>query len=260
MLGHEKRWLMEHARQRFPTSSRRQNEFLKHLIWARTRRKVPLQYLLGSQPFGHADIKCRAPVLIPRFDTEAWVMRLAEQWRGQRGAIVDLCTGTGCIAIELALSLPGIHCLGVDISKKAVRLARENAIRNKVADRVQFAPYDVLNDTAPLFDRFFQAHHGARHLVANPPYILATEMSTLPRDVALFEDDRALIGTERHRNVDGWRYYHVILGLGERLKANSVTMEIGTQSLAEAPVSSLYHRALWRDDQQHPRVLHYTLK
>ncbi|KAI0743476.1 S-adenosyl-L-methionine-dependent methyltransferase [Daedaleopsis nitida] len=99
---------------------------------ARRVQGEPLQYILGSQPFGSLSIAVRPPVLIPRPETEDWTIRLSETMSptsDQPLNMLDLCTGTGCIPLLLChLWPPGsVHATGIDISAAAVQLANENA-------------------------------------------------------------------------------------------------------------------------------------
>lgn len=125
---------------------------LYQACWLRGQRFMPLQYILGSQPFGPLDIKCVPRVLIPRWETEEWSFRLARLIQGYRDDLVahqqkqlvvtDLCTGTGCILLLLACYLgEAMKGYGVDIEPRALRLVQENIQRNhKVLTRSRFRP------------------------------------------------------------------------------------------------------------------------
>ncbi|PAV18811.1 S-adenosyl-L-methionine-dependent methyltransferase [Pyrrhoderma noxium] len=146
----ELRWLRQ-AAQQLPSSpsSSSSTTTLERLLERRVSGE-PLQYILGTQPFGPLDIRVRPPVLIPRTETEHWTIRLSEiliQNLPQRPLrILDLCTGSGCIPLLLLSSLRSaslsssnssppspsssahpVHALGVDISDDAIDLAQENA-------------------------------------------------------------------------------------------------------------------------------------
>lgn len=164
----ELRWLREHVQAKY-TNQSKSIQHLRLLQLCRRRAKgEPLQYLLGTQPFGELEIKCRQGVLIPRYvrsfslnepvmlicarrpETEAYTTHLAELLLGQhnRGPleskadqnsseslnIVDFCTGTGCIALLTKFLLlkrfPRLHVVGVDISPHALALANENLEHN----------------------------------------------------------------------------------------------------------------------------------
>ncbi|EJD35301.1 S-adenosyl-L-methionine-dependent methyltransferase [Auricularia subglabra TFB-10046 SS5] len=154
---------------------------------------------LGTQPFGSLDLLVRAPVLIPRPETEDWTLRLADllrsciQEQGYDGArsfnVLDLCTGTGCIPLLLASTLPkgSVRALGVDINPQAVGLASENARLCALSDVATFEERDLFasDDFEP-----------ADVLTANPPYIPGAEYAVLPRSVLVFEDRGALLGDD----------------------------------------------------------------
>ncbi|KAH9904674.1 S-adenosyl-L-methionine-dependent methyltransferase [Xylariomycetidae sp. FL2044] len=176
----ELRWIRQHVAAVCPPPPRRRVAVVRGLCERRGRGE-PLQYVLGSQPFGHLDIKCRPGVLIPRSETEAWVSFLAELvGRGELGAgrsglrIVDFCTGTGCIALLLQALLrekrtsttghrhdkhriaDGIKIWGFDIEDRAVALARENLASNVSPEEprdwleIQFEKADIFSSATWL--------------------------------------------------------------------------------------------------------------
>ena len=125
----------------------------KDLIRRRAARE-PLQYIIGETEFWGLKIKVTPDVLIPRPETELLVeeaIPVMGERAGVRGQILDIGTGSGCIAIALAKNLPGTKIVATDISKEALSLARENAELNGVVDRIEF----VLADIAPW--RVFEA-------------------------------------------------------------------------------------------------------
>ncbi|KAK7954032.1 hypothetical protein PG996_014918 [Apiospora saccharicola] len=132
------------------TERRNSHERKVASLCRRRARGEPLQYLLGSQPFGPLDIQCRRGVLIPRPETEEWTVALASEVIAhlacpnslspedtkKRLRIVDFCTGTGCIPLLLYALLhrkfPNLQVWGFDVEERAVRLAQEN-LRYNVA-------------------------------------------------------------------------------------------------------------------------------
>lgn len=189
----ELRWLRDHVRGSAPRGARASR------LAALCRRRgagVPLQYILGTQPFGKLEVACRPGVLIPRGETEAYTVRLARwlkrgwgltDWavdRADQGLrVVDFCTGTGCIPLLLASSLwfafPKLHVHGIDISPAALALAHQNlrSARSKTqipppspSHSVTFHHGDLLS--APwLQDVLPTLIPGCDVLVANPPYV-----------------------------------------------------------------------------------------
>ncbi|KAI0823729.1 S-adenosyl-L-methionine-dependent methyltransferase [Trametes gibbosa] len=188
-----------------------------HDMVARRVRGEPLQYILGSQPFGPLDLVVRPPVLIPRPETEEWALRLAEAIsRSSSGpplpiTILDLCTGSGCIPLLLCRTLPrgSAHATGVDISAHAVSLARENAglcgipvpTSGRALQRAELEQWKhgsfvpILADlTLPDFVERAGLEPPYDVITANPPYIPRAEYDRLPPSVKDFEDVRALLG------------------------------------------------------------------
>ena len=181
---------------------------------ARRGRREPLQYILGSQEFMGLDFQVTPAVLIPRHDTEVLVTEAVKRGAGLR-SILDIGTGSGCVAIAIALSLPEAEVLSVDISGEALEVARGNAERNGVT--VQFFQ-------GSLFDPF----NGRRFdmIVSNPPYIPAAEIATLQQEVRGFEPLGALdggtdgldfyrgivSGAAEHVNLGGWLLFEVGAG------------------------------------------------
>jgi release factor glutamine methyltransferase len=112
-----------------------------HDICRELKRGKPLQYILGETNFYNCTIKLTTEVLIPRPETEELVDLVIRENRGFRGSILDIGTGSGCIAIALAVNLPGSAVTGIDNSEGAVSLARKNAVINKA--EVTFLNADI---------------------------------------------------------------------------------------------------------------------
>lgn len=162
---------------------------------------TPIQYIIGHAEFRGLDIAVNENVLIPRPETELLVGKAIEVARvkGQRVRILDLCTGSGCIAVSLAHSLTksAIACRIVvsDISEGALSIARSNASRHGVSDKIEFIKSDLFNQITGKFDI----------IVSNPPYIARFEFETLQKEV-LREPRIALDGGE-----DGLDFYRKII-------------------------------------------------
>ncbi len=168
------------------TNQKKLDEYLDQLI----NKDMPLQYLLGSTPFGNLDILCRPPVLIPRPETEEWCMNVAQQLQflsNQQLWILDLCTGSGCIALALAKALPKAKVLATDIHDEALALAQENAAHNHITN-VTFLRSDLFAQIPGEFT--FDL------IVANPPYIPEKDWATLDKSVSQWEDKNALIAKD----------------------------------------------------------------
>ena len=158
---------------------------------ARLAKGEPLQYVLGEWDFRTLTLKCDRRALIPRPETEGLVSLVLEWLRGsgRPGAplVVDVGTGTGAIVLSLAKEYAGeATFLGTDVSEDAVALARENAERCLLADRVGFAVMDGLDD--------FDEPQCVDAIVSNPPYIESAVVDTLDPRVRDFEPRLALDG------------------------------------------------------------------
>ncbi|MCJ1247855.1 hypothetical protein MMC30_005070 [Trapelia coarctata] len=215
---------------------------------ARSRGK-PLQYILGSQPFGDVDILCRRGVLIPRPETETYTAHLASLLRSRLPStrrqgtlrILDLCTGTGCIPLALhALLAPRISALeilGIDISPQALSLSRKNLEYNitnghlspKVREQVRFAYGDVLG--GQLESSLKGGERGEWDIViSNPPYISPSgfERET-ERSVRLWEPRLALVPplpSGDSNSNKGDTFYTALLSLARDVGARILLMEV----------------------------------
>ncbi|MGD9612247.1 MAG: peptide chain release factor N(5)-glutamine methyltransferase [Kiritimatiellia bacterium] len=151
---------------------------------ARLEADEPVQYVIGETDFMGLRIRCDARALVPRPETEVLVAGAEEFLRGrERPDVVDVCTGTGCIACALALRVPGARVLATDLSPAALELARENACTLGAA--VAFRQADLLAG---------QTEASVDLVVSNPPYVATAEIARLDRTVRAFEPHLALDG------------------------------------------------------------------
>jgi release factor glutamine methyltransferase len=185
---------------------------------------VPLQYIVGRQEFYGRYFRVNPAVLIPRPETE-YIIEAVLELQGTRGlpprplTIIDVGTGSGCIAVTLALELPGTQVFAGDVSFEALLVARENAAT--LGAPVRFVCMDVLNAVQTRFD----------FIVSNPPYVRQSDLSRLQREVrehephvALFspEDDlaiyrRLVVGAEKMLKPSGHLIMEVGIGMDERV-------------------------------------------
>jgi release factor glutamine methyltransferase len=165
-----------------------QEQALEHALTQLIDEHMPIQYLLGSVPFGDLTLLVQPPILIPRPETEQWTLELAAELKKTPTTIplriLDLCTGSGCVALALAHALPHATVIGTDINEDALMLARTNAQHN-----------NIKNATFVLSDLFDKLTHLEKFdlIVANPPYIDPEEFHTLDASVTTWEDHHALI-------------------------------------------------------------------
>lgn len=144
----------------------------------------PIQYVLGQAPFYGRWFKVRPGVLIPRPETEELVHRIISRHQQNRALkILDIGTGSGCIAISLALELAGSRVMALDVSEAALALAKENAVRLQ-AD-VQFIQADILKEVPAEAE-------GLDILVSNPPYVMEREAQLMQPNVLEWEPHLAL--------------------------------------------------------------------
>ncbi|MDY0986441.1 Release factor glutamine methyltransferase [Flavobacterium sp. ACN2] len=157
------------------------DELLKQL-----KKEVPIQYLLGKTNFYGLDFEVNENVLIPRPETEElveWIINEnTSRDKNKKLRILDIGTGTGCIAISLASNLPHAEVVAIDVSKKAIETAKRNAVRNNV--EVTFVLLDILKEEELRcqFDI----------IVSNPPYVRNLEKAEIKKNVLDYEPHLAL--------------------------------------------------------------------
>ncbi len=150
---------MHHER---PLSIQERNEF-KYLLLQRTSG-IPIQYILGKTEFMSLNFFVSSDVLIPRQDTEVIIENLIEKYKTKDNIkALDLCTGSGCIAISLAHYLPNISMTAIDISEAALKIAKKNCSHNNLSNRINFLQLDILKEN--ISDGSYNL------IVSNPPYI-----------------------------------------------------------------------------------------
>ena len=145
---------------------------LRNLVKRRSEGE-PLQHLLGTTEFCGLTFLCDKRAMVPRPETEELVELVESKIENRELRIVDVGTGSGVIALTLAVKFPEAEILGVDISDDALALAQENAARVKLADRVRFLKSNLLENVEGCFDV----------IVANLPYISIQDRQSLSREV-----------------------------------------------------------------------------
>ena len=158
---------------------------LRDLV-ARRARRIPLQQLVGTQAFWRHEFLVTPDVLVPRPETELLVETALARLRGsERPVLVDVGTGSGCIALSLALERPDAEVHATEISGVALAVARENARRLGAASRVAFHEGDLLAPVSALAGRIAL-------VVSNPPYVAEAERDALAPEVRDHEPALAL--------------------------------------------------------------------
>lgn len=237
--GRDRAWLYAHPEEALDAASLER-------YFALVERRIagtPTQYLTGKQEFWGLEFHVEPGVLIPRPETEHIVEVALERigrprredasTRGKGLRIVDVGTGSGCLAVALAHEWPGAEVFGTDISAKALEIARGNAARHGA--RVHFVQCSLLG---PFVGGLFAFGGGEADdsanarpfdlIVSNPPYLPRNEIDQLPRDVIGHEPDEALFG-----GADGSEFYGPLVAQAARVlrPGGHLVMELGYNTL-----------------------------
>ena len=197
VLGRDRAWILAHIQD--VLGAEHQKNFDR--LISRREKREPLQYITGTQEFWGLDFIVTPDVLIPRPETELIVESALRTASGAASPlIVDLCTGSGCIAVSLAKELPASRVLAADRSEKALDVARENARKHQVSDRIRFFHGDLFEPLDELDIR------GRVYIMAsNPPYVPDGLLHMLQPEVKDHEPELALVagpeGTEIHQRI-----------------------------------------------------------
>lgn len=161
-----------------------QRAVMRDLVKRRAQAE-PVAYLVGHREFFSLDFRVTPDVLIPRPESETLVLQLIAAAKSRSNArILDVGTGSGCIAVAAAVNMPGATVTAIDISPRALEVAKDNASRHKVAERIRFLEGDLF--AALSSDDQFDL------IVSNPPYVADGEMASLPADIRQHEPPLAL--------------------------------------------------------------------
>jgi len=226
-LDRDRAWIYAHPEEALTTE---QSNRYHRLIAARASGK-PAQYLTGKQEFWGLEFEVTPDVLIPRPETEHAVEVAVERLGPSRKLaslqIADIGTGSGCIAVALAKELRNATIWALDISPAALTVAKRNASRHQVLDRIRFIESNLLASA--------ELPQGFDLIVSNPPYIAEGENSNLERDVRDHEPAIALFAGPEGLDV----YGPLLIQAEQRLKpGGSIVLELGL-GLFE-PVSELF--------------------
>jgi release factor glutamine methyltransferase len=222
-------------------------------LLSRRSSGVPTQHLTGKQEFWGLEFEVTPDVLIPRPETEHLIEvsldRLAvreiragrhQRLTGENITLVDIGTGSGCVAITLAKELPNATVYATDVSLTALKVARRNAAKHDLAERIQFVHSNLLEAFVPAA--------GAKRLqlfdliISNPPYVSLRDADSLPVEVRQHEPREALFGGE-----EGYELYgELIPQAAEHLKPGGLlVLELGYNSLPA--VEPLLDRSDWHN-------------
>ena len=189
------------------------NKYLK-----RRSRNEPMAYILGEKEFWSKKFEVNKDTLIPRPEIELLIEELCKIYNNKEITILDIGTGSGCIILSLLSTLKKSNGVGVDISKKAILIAKKNTIRHKLGTRVKFLHKSFENIFYKKFDL----------IVSNPPYIQRKDMKNLSDDIKRFEPRMALDGGN-----DGLDLIKKVIYKSKKiLKINgTLALEIGNEQI-----------------------------
>jgi release factor glutamine methyltransferase len=212
LVGKNRAWLMAHLDEDFAGCTAIRFASLLD----RRFRGEPIQYIVGEAEFFGLPFKVTPDVLIPRPETEHLVEKAIELGRLRAAPrIVDVCTGSGAIAVALAHALPTAGITATDLSEAALTIACENAKLNGVEPRIRFLQGDLL---APVAGERFDL------VVANPPYVPTIERESMSVEVRDYEPALALFA-----GVDGLDVYRQLISAapGALVPGGFIALEIG---------------------------------
>jgi len=240
-------WLLEKATQKsraelLTTKTITQEVQQKTELWVSQiiDEHMPVQYILGSVPFLELDITVRAPILIPRPETEEWCQKLITllaSAQAQKFNLLDLCSGTGCIALSIAHAFPAADVTALDINPQACELIKLNKKNNSIG-----------NCTVIESDLFTQLPKDKKYSVitANPPYITQQEWHTLEPHVKNWESPQALVAENEGLEIIEKIINQAPAYLDKRIDGVAqLWIEIG--SAQAEPVIQLFKKAGYRD-------------
>lgn len=229
VLGWDRAQFLTHVREPVPPDFDPRFEQLL----ARRIAREPVAYIIGHREFWGREFEVTGDVLVPRPETELSIEEALEDARTRQPfrTIVDVGTGSGCLAVTLAVEFPSACVYATDVSAAALAVAARNAARHGVADRVVFLECDVL-------DRFTGT---ADLIVSNPPYVPSSEADRLQPEVMRYEPHAALFGGD-----DGLEIMRRLLSsASSRLAADGLlVVEFGFGQ--EAEVRRIAERSGWR--------------
>ena len=193
------------------------NELLKKfkVLLNRRKKKEPLAYILNHKEFWKYSFYIDKNVLIPRPDTEILIEEILKLYHKDRNlSVLDIGTGSGCIIISLLKDRLRFNGTAIDISKKAINIAKYNAKMHQLTHRIKFYKTSV--------DNFFKGKYDL--IVSNPPYINSLSLKYLEKDILGHEPIQALEG-----GFDGFNVFNKIIKMSSILlkKCGKLVIEIG---------------------------------
>lgn len=279
----ELRWLRDFVRDNTPGGTAKSRHLAE--LCRRRGRSYPLQYILGTQPFGSLELRCKPGVLIPRSETESYVCHLANLIKARRLLsssttrncenlnVIDLCTGTGCIPLLLysllQRNVPRLRVRGFDVAENAVELAKLN-IRYNVAQGhiIQGGPEQEISilkgDIFSNEDIDWASLEGCDILLSNPPYVSEKVwnfgLGQLGYSARKYEPRLAIVPSASLSVPIGWQhqdvFYSRLLDVTDLLKPKVALFELGDEPQIRRVIAGfLQHKVarvaeieVWRDN------------
>lgn len=172
---------------------------------SRLMQQEPVQYVLGIAHFYDLELQVDERVLIPRPETEELVDLVIKEYRGKAGLqVLDICTGSGCIPVALAVNMKGSKIFGIEVSAGALEVAKANADKYRIS--IEWLHQDIF-DEVPIPGRSLDI------ITSNPPYVLEEEKAFMHRNVLEHEPHLALFVPD----TDPLKFYKRIAEVGSRL-------------------------------------------
>jgi release factor glutamine methyltransferase len=243
VTGRDKTSIIAHPEYELSSDS---GKLLDELTDRRLTRE-PLQYILGHQEFYGLEFAVTPDVLIPRPETEILVERAIEFLKSRsQPTFCEIGVGSGCISVSVLHNIRTAKATAADISTKAINIARANAVKHAVDDRIEFVESDVYsNIPATLFDA----------ILSNPPYVPEIDLESLQPEVRDYEPHLALTSRELGLDV----ITRLVNGATHHLKPGGVLIfEMGFNQ--SPTVSQMFDLAVWEsfgilpDSQGIPRI------
>ena len=217
------------------------------------KNNMPISYITKHREFMSLDFFVDEGILIPRPETELLVEEIIEHFKNSIDiSILDLCTGSGAICVSLAHYIKSAKLTAVDKYGVCIDVAKKNAVRNCVDDRVTFLKSNVLSD--------FNLQKSFDCIVSNPPYIKSTTLPSLPKDVKEYEPEYALDGGD-----DGLIFYRKIVDIATHTLTDNglLAFEIGYdqgEAVSKLMIESFHNVQVIKDLAGNDRVVSGVLK
>lgn len=180
--------------------------------------RIPLQYIVGYVEFYGLKLTVNENVLIPRPETELLVEKIINDLdKLSNIKILDIGVGSGNISLSILKNIPNANVVAIDISEKALEVAKQNTELNSVDGNIEFKKFDIMNEDIKKLDKFDL-------IVSNPPYVSAMDYETLEPELKIYEPKIALTD-----NSDGISFYKHIIGVSSLLLNNpgKIYFEVG---------------------------------